>query len=217
MNELLYSFLLLALAHGLAVVLPGPDFVVVLGESLQKGRAAGRSTALGIGVGILTHCGLFLLGVSLLLEPFPRVYDLLRTVAALYLAALAIKTFWPRSQARLEPRPPEPPSKELARPVPRLAQDSFQRGFWTNLLNPKVALFFLALFTVIIDLKESSPWWQGLVSLYLAGATTAWFALVAQLATLDRFERFLTQRRSLLEKITGGVLLLVAMQLCFQR
>src|SRR4051794_31688078 len=81
----LAEFLTVALVHLLAVASPGPDFAVVLRESVTRGRPAGIFTALGVGSGIVLHVSYSLLGIGLLISQSILLFSLLKWLAAAYL------------------------------------------------------------------------------------------------------------------------------------
>jgi len=127
----------LALFTAAAAVLtatPGPDMLLIASPSLSQGRAAGFLTYAGIAVGSYLQAFAAAFGLSQLFILVPTAYDVLRWLGAAYLAYLAWTTL--RSQALLF-APGRVPAVSLRR--------IFLQGLWTNLLNPKMALFMLAL------------------------------------------------------------------------
>ena len=130
------EFLTVALVHLLAVASPGPDFAIVLRESVSNGRHAGIWTALGVGSGILLHVGYCLLGIGLIVSQSIVLFNLLKWLAAAYLIYIGIRA--------LQARPADPASAELAPLTTRSPRAAFARGFVTNGLNPKATLFFLS-------------------------------------------------------------------------
>ena len=85
------EFLTVALIHLLAVASPGPDFAVVLKESVAHGRRAGLFTAWGVGTGILLHVAYSLLGIGLLVSQSVLLFNLLKYLAAAYLVYIGIR------------------------------------------------------------------------------------------------------------------------------
>lgn len=167
----LNEFLLVALVHLLAVISPGPDFAVVIRNSVGSGRRAGLVTALGVGCGILVHVTYSLLGIGLIVSQSAWLFNLLKLAAAGYLFYLGIKALRANPNmliTELTPRPPLSSAK------------AFSNGFVTNGLNPKATLFFLSLFTLVIS-PQTPIGIQAFYGLYLALATGAWFCLVALL------------------------------------
>lgn len=127
----------LALFTAAAAVLtatPGPDMLLIASRSLSQGRVAGFLTYAGIAVGSYLQAFAAAFGLSQLFVLVPTAYDVLRWLGAAYLAYLAWMTL--RSQAPLF-APGHVPAVSLRR--------IFLQGLWTNLLNPKMALFMLAL------------------------------------------------------------------------
>ena len=94
------EFLTVALVHMLAVASPGPDFAIVLRESVSNGRHAGIWTALGVGSGILLHVGYCLLGIGLIVSQSIVLFNLLKWLAAAYLIYIGIRA--------LQARPADP-------------------------------------------------------------------------------------------------------------
>jgi len=135
-----HSLLLFAGAGLLLNVTPGPDVLYILGRSLSQGRSAGVLSALGIGAGCLVHVVAAALGLSALMLTLPGAYDAVRLAGAAYLVWLGVKAL--RSSAG-------------ALQVQALTPVSPRRIFWqgalTNVLNPKVALFFLAFLPQFAD------------------------------------------------------------------
>ena len=126
----LTEFLTVALIHLLAVASPGPDFAVVVRESVTHGRRAGTWTALGVGSAIFLHVGYSLLGIGLIVSQSIVLFNALKWAAAAYLLYIGFKA--------LRAQPAKPASEEdLHREVgERTARGAFTSGFVTNGLNP---------------------------------------------------------------------------------
>ena len=129
-----FHSLLLFIAAGLLLNLtPGPDLLYIIGRSLSQGRAAGIVSALGIGAGCLFHITAAALGLSALMRATPLAYDLVRYAGAAYLVYLGARALRSRQN----------PLEVQALALVSLGK-IFRQGVITNVLNPKVALFFLA-------------------------------------------------------------------------
>jgi threonine/homoserine/homoserine lactone efflux protein len=126
----LAPFFAAALALNLA---PGPDMTYVAARSLAQGRRAGIISALGIAVGCLFHIAAAAFGIAVLLRAVPQAYTAVRLVGAAYLLYLGMMMIW--RAGRGDGDVPIAPASELA---------IFRQGVVTNILNPKVALFFVA-------------------------------------------------------------------------
>jgi len=132
--------LLLFVAAGLLLNLtPGPDVLYIVTNSLRSGARAGVVAALGINAGCFVHIFAAALGVSALLAASATAFTVLKWAGALYLMWIGAKLLFataPSADADLA---------ALARAQPSLPlRGVFMGGFWTNVLNPKVAIFFLA-------------------------------------------------------------------------
>jgi RhtB (resistance to homoserine/threonine) family protein len=172
------EFFTVALIHLLAVASPGPDFAIVVRESVAFGRRAGVFTALGVGAGIFVHVAYSLLGIGLIVSQSIVLFNALKWLAAAYLLYIGIKA--------LRAKPAGPASAELSlEQAVRSPRAAFTTGFVTNGLNPKATLFFLSLFTVVINPHTPLAVQAG-YGIYLALATALWFCLVAMLFSQPR-------------------------------
>ena len=118
---------------------PGPDMLFVAGSSAVHGRRAGVLAALGVGAGCLLHVALAAVGLSALLAASATAFALVKWAGAAYLVWVGISMLRARTQAHV-PAANEPAGATPAQGDSRV----FWQGAWTNALNPKVALFFLA-------------------------------------------------------------------------
>ncbi len=199
------EFLTVALVHLLAVASPGPDFAVVVRESVTQGQRAGLWTALGVGSGIFVHIAYSLLGIGLIVSQSILLFNLFKWLAAGYLVYLGWKA--------LRARPQLEAATLTAGPVPtRRARQAFTVGFVTNGLNPKATLFFLSLFTVVIS-RDTPLAVQAGYGLYLACATTLWFCLVAWLFSRDRVRAGFARMGHWFDRVTGAVLIALGARL----
>ena len=140
--------LLLFMAAALTLNLtPGPDMLYVAARSAGEGRAAGIASALGIGAGTLVHIAAVALGLSALLAAVPVAYTAVRLAGAAYLVYLGVRALLGAGRAHAA-------GPALA-PAPLGAV--FRQGVITNVLNPKVALFFLAFLPQFVDASRGSP------------------------------------------------------------
>ena len=198
------EFLTIALAHLLAVASPGPDFAIVVRQSVTGGTRMGVWTSAGVGSGILVHVAYCILGVAILLTQSTTLFMVMKYVAAAYLVYLGVMSLRakPHSEAELH-------LEDAARLSPGQA---FWRGFLTNGLNPKATLFFLALFTVVID-SNTPTLIQVFYGLYLAVATFAWFAMLSSILGREQVRKTMLKSGVWFERCMGVLLLLLAIQI----
>ena len=135
--------LLLFIAAGLLLNLtPGPDVLYVVSHALRSGARAGMVAALGITAGCFVHIFAAAVGVSALMAASATAFALLKWAGAAYLVYVGLRLLRPGPAAlvRLDAAPADAAQRQDASAYRAI----FLRGFWTNALNPKVALFFLA-------------------------------------------------------------------------
>ena len=193
------EFMTVALVHLLAVASPGPDFAVVVRESVTQGRQTGSWTAFGVGCGIFVHVAYSLLGIGLIVSQSIVLFNLFKWLAAGYLIYLG----WRALRAR--PMNLDVAGEAGSRVV-RSAWQAFVVGFVTNGLNPKATLFFLSLFTVVIS-PDTPLLVQAGYGVYLAGATALWFLLVAWLFSRGRVRAGFARMGHWFDRLTGAVLI----------
>ena len=121
-------------------ITPGPDTLYILGRSASQGWRGGAVAALGIGAGLLVHTFAAALGVSALLAASATAFTILKWVGAAYLVYVGLFLLL---RPALQPSAPALRAAEM--------RTVFLQGFLTNVLNPKVALFFLAFLPQFVD------------------------------------------------------------------
>ena len=132
----------------LLIVAPGPDIVFLVSQGVRRGARAGLSTAMGLATGNLVHTLFAALGISAVFQTSAIAFNLLKYAGAAYLLFLAWKIMRTTAVLRMN---------ELAPEAPR---SLFWRGFLMNVLNPKVALFFLAFLPQFVSARVGPPWLQ---------------------------------------------------------
>eukprot|EP01034_Spumella_vulgaris_P045780 gene45780-57047_t len=129
--------LLLFIAAGLLLNLtPGPDVLYIVTHALRNGARAGCVAALGITAGCFVHIFAAAAGVSALMAASATAFTVLKWIGAAYLVYVGIRMLMSRAPSAI--------SLDGSAPLLTDLKTIFLRGFWTNALNPKVALFFLA-------------------------------------------------------------------------
>tara|TARA_R110001592_G_scaffold298362_1_gene569101 strand:+ start:102101 stop:102748 length:648 start_codon:yes stop_codon:yes gene_type:complete len=191
------EFLMVAAVHLLAVMSPGPDFAVVIRNSVSAGRKAGVLTALGVGSGICLHVGYSLLGIGLIVSQSAWLFNMLKVLAAGYLLYIGFRAL---SSQPVKPGAVAIQDKTLS------SSKAFTNGFITNGLNPKATLFFLSLFTVVIS-PQTPITVQAGYGIYLALATAAWFCMVAAVFSHSRVRRGFVRMGHWFDRLMGAVLI----------
>lgn len=159
----------------LAVMSPGPDFIMTVQNSVRHGTRAGVATALGIALANLIHIAYVHVGIGALIAHSLLAFSLLKLLAAAYLIYLGYKAL--RSRAGTTDI-----VIDAATPRSTALRAAFGQGFVTNALNPKAAIFWLSYLTIVVDPAMPSAVLWGFIALLLLTAFV-WFSLVAYCLT----------------------------------
>ena len=133
MIEILFSFVL---ATTILAISPGPDNIFVLTQSIVNGKKFGLATVLGLMTGCIIHTTLVAFGVSSIIKQNENLYLIIKILGASYLLYLAYKVYKSNSKIAIE----------TDNVKQKTTLQLFKTGFWMNVLNPKVTIFFLAFF-----------------------------------------------------------------------
>lgn len=201
------EFLSVALAHLLAVASPGPDFAIVLKQSLTHGRRTAIWTSIGVGSAILLHVTYSLLGLGLLIRSSAVWFDVIKYAGALYIAWLGVQAL------RAPRRTVADGSTDSALSVPK-ARVAFLAGFLTNALNPKATLFFLSLFVLLVS-PATPRWVQAAYGAWMTVTTMAWFCLVSCFFTRPQLRAAFLRHGHWIDRALGVVFLGFAASLAF--
>ena len=201
------SILAFAGIAALLTILPGADMALVAKVTLLDGKRAAFLTSLGICAGLPIHSTASALGLSLILATSAEAFTVVKYAGAAYLAYLGIRTI------RDSLRPAADPHVAAART--RGAAAAFAQGWLSNVLNPKVALFYLTFLPQFI-----SPGDNVLAkSLLLAGIHAvlglAWLPLYAY--AIDQIGVLIRGARRWLERLSGAALIALGVRLAFER
>lgn len=200
------EFLTVAVVHLLAVASPGPDFAMVMRQSLVAGRRAAIWTSIGIGLGILIHVAYTLLGLGLIISQSVQVFNLLKLVGAGYLLYIGWKSLRAKSVSSATAADTGETIREC------LPAQALRIGFLTNALNPKATLFFLSLFSVIIN-PDTPQVMQLVYGLYMSVATGIWFCGLSLVLTQSRVRRGFSRFGHWIERVMGMVLIALGIRL----
>lgn len=196
-----------ALAALVLVLTPGPNMIYCISRTLCQGRAAGLMSLAGVLLGFLVHLLAAALGLTALLMAVPLAFDAIRLAGAAYLLWLAWQAVKPGGSGPFQARqlPFDPPGT------------LFRMGFLTNLLNPKVAMFYLSFFPQFLHPERGPVLLQslqlGAVQIGVSGSVNALLVLGAGAVTawLSRSRGWLLAQRW----IMGGVLGALALRIAF--
>ena len=188
------------------IIAPGPDMLYVITRGMTHGRGAGVLSAIGVICGILVHTTAAALGLTLIFQTSAFAFLIVKYIGAVYLVYLGIKAWQDRSTFRLQ-------ASSFVMDAPRL----FWQGLLSNVLNPKIAIFFLAFLPQFVDKGGG----QVTLQLVFLGLTFAFFGLCFLLAVgyaSGSIASWLTGRpryAKSLQRVSGGILIGLGVRLAF--
>ncbi|WP_175761235.1 LysE family translocator [Burkholderia ambifaria] len=158
-------------------ITPGPDTAYIVGRSVAQGRGAGLMSAFGISAGCCVHALACAFGLTALLAASATAFTVIKLVGAAYLIYLGVRMIIARQAA--EASGAEAAQGTAAKPLHQL----FMQGFWTNVLNPKVVLFFVSFFPQFVSADSPHKAWAFLtLGAVFVAMSTVWTSLVAWVA-----------------------------------
>jgi threonine/homoserine/homoserine lactone efflux protein len=197
-------FALFVAASWALVVAPGPDMLYVITRGMSHGRRAGILSALGVIAGILVHTTAAALGLSMILQTSALAFMIIKFAGALYLLYLGVKTWFDKSAFQVHA------ISSAASPG-----TLFGQGVLSNVLNPKVAIFFLAFLPQFVDRENGNV----TVQMIVLGMTFALFGLCFLLVvgySAGSIGKWLTrqpQYTHLLRRLASSILIILGIRL----
>ncbi|NOK05422.1 MULTISPECIES: LysE family translocator [Myxococcus] len=194
----------------LALILtPGPDTMFVLARSMGQGRKAGIVSALGIFVGCLFHIAAAAFGLSTLLATSALAFSVVKWGGAAYLVWMGVQMLRSKDTA----------AEAVQALPPAGLWRIFRDGVVTNVLNPKVAVFFLAFLPQFVDASAGSTGLQFLgLGLMFSVTGTSWLVLLAAFAgAFGGWMRRNPRVAAWQKRVTGGVFVALGARLALQR
>jgi threonine/homoserine/homoserine lactone efflux protein len=200
----IHDLLVFIAAALLLIVTPGPDTALVVGQSLRNGARGGVLAALGVVAGCCVHVTAAAIGFSALLLASAAAFNAIKWIGVCYLAFIGLQMMFAAGDATAVPNGKAPGPGRTA----------FWQGFFSDVLNPKVALFFLAFLPQFID-ANSPDKAAGfvLLGLMFTAAGAAWLTFVA--LTASRSAARLGGAKAWFERLIGAALVAVAARLAF--
>lgn len=204
--EYLPEFLTVALVHLLAVISPGPDFILITRNSMVYSRKTGIYSAIGLSLGILVHVAYSLAGIAILIASSVILFSAMKFIGAAYLIYIGYKSLKSKYSN------PEDIHLEKSKDLTKL--EALKMGFITNVTNPKATLFFLSLFTLVIS-PNTPLWVKSLYGVEMVIVQAFWFILVASVFSANIIKNKVAKFQQVIEKVMGGILILLGIKLAF--
>lgn len=203
--DYLPQLLTIAGVHLLAVISPGPDFVMITKNSLLHSRRNGIYSSIGLGLGILTHVAYCMAGIGLLISQSIVLFNAIKLIGAAYLIYIGVK-------ALLSKDKPSSINDDKQREL--TDWQAFRMGYITNVTNPKATLFVLSLFTLVIS--ATTPLVVKVaIGLEMAIVTALWFSLVSVILSHNVVKGRFSSVQHRLEQVMGAVLVALGLKVAF--
>jgi RhtB (resistance to homoserine/threonine) family protein len=185
------SLLSIGLVQLLAVMSPGPSFLITARTAVARSRSEGVKVALGLGVGTILWAVAALLGLNVLFRAVPPLFMAMKVVGALFLLWIAYQIFR---------HAPAPVALDGAKG--EAVANPFMKGFLTQISNPKVAVFFGSIF--IAMLPAEVPLWMTLALVVIVTFNEVWwYSVVALFFGSGRVRRFYLAAKKWIDRATG--------------
>ena len=204
MNE----FLIIAGALFLALLAPGPDFAMILKQSITYGKRASIISSIGIGMGISVHVIYTILGIGLIISKSIVMFNIIKYMGAAYLIYIGYKSL-KSSGMKLQNE-----SLESCEKISDLK--SFTIGFLCNALNPKATLFFLSIFTVVVSI-DTPMYIQAIYGVFCIFATMFWFVGTSLILSQQRVRSFFNTFGKWFDRTVGVVLISLGIKVALSK
>lgn len=181
---------------------PGPSLAVVIRNNLNFNRLAGILTSLGHGLGIGVYATAAVLGLGFILKANQMVFFIIQILGLIFLFLLGLMfIFQKRTDQNVEEHQHQ--------------FNSFFQGFVIAVINPKILIWFTAIYSQFININANIIFNTTLV-LTASIIDALWYILVSFLVTGYGLKNFLIERKKMIQKITGSLLILIALSLLYK-
>ncbi len=170
----------------LIIIIPGADMALVANNTIRRGRAAGFRTVAGAGLGLGVHASAAVAGLSAVIATSATAFSVVKVAGAIFLIWLGLATLWAtyspsiKPELHTEPRDTAARGEEPGSPLergPSTGRDPFLQGFLTNVLNPKLAVFFLSFLPQFVSSNASATPQIVILSAVFISMGAAWLSV----------------------------------------
>ena len=180
----------------LGAMSPGPSMVVVINNAIFKGRFHGILTSLGHGIGIGMYALFAVLGVALIIKTNLFVFNVIKSLSIIFLIYLGIKSIVGKDKLDFD-------EKDLSGGFA-----SFLQGVSISLLNPKIFIWFVAIYSQFMSIENGKAF--NLILIHTAGIVdTVWYVVLTLLVTSNIALEFFKNKNVLLKKFVGSVFIII--------
>lgn len=183
---------------------PGPDFVMIIRNSAVGTRVSGVMTAVGLGLGILTHASYTIFGLGVLIARSSIAINAIKYCGASYIAYIGVRALMSKKQPLHDIHVKGGDEKTMT------PWQGFRMGYLTEILNPHAATFILSL---LLSVQLSPLLWRMTYGLSMAGSSIIWYSIAAVFLTGKSFRQKFLSVRHIIDRVAGIILLLLALRL----
>jgi RhtB (resistance to homoserine/threonine) family protein len=205
------NFYLFVITCIFLIILPGPDTAIMTKNILTVGKQGGFKTMLGICCALSIHTLTAIVGLSAIIAKSALLFSIFKYIGAVYLIYLGIKSLWAlRSKETTEI------SETIAKSKHK-NESSFKQGFFTNLLNPKIAVFFLTFLPQFVNPGSHTFMPFLILGITYIILTVVWYLFYIYL--LNQISTFMKkpQTQKIIEGITGTILIGFGIKLALEK
>lgn len=190
------------------VLVPGPDFAVVVPNAL-RGRWAGIATAFGTASGLAVHAGIAAAGLSAIVLASDLAFSAVKYLGAAFLVFLGLRSLWKSRGSHPEQ---EVPAVERSRALTR--RGAYRQGLLVNVLNPKAPLIYLSIMPQFLQPNLSSTGQLAAMSAILVGLALTWYVVLTLLVSVMR--PIIEQFRVWIDRVTGVILIVLGVRVALE-
>ena len=198
----LHLWLSLAVICIMGALSPGPSLAVVVKNTLFGGSTQGYATAISHGLGVALYAAITALGIGIIIVQSTLIFTIIQYTGAAFLLYLGVKAIFSKKQnITLEENNSQETNQQTV--------NGWRDGFLIAFLNPKLAIFFLALFSQFVSAEASNQ--QKVIMVATVGIIdTAWYVIVAYTFSRGVILNKLKRNSHIIDRITGSFLILLA-------
>ncbi|MED1471161.1 LysE family translocator [Bacillus salipaludis] len=205
---MIHNFYLFIIMCIVLIILPGPDTAITTKNTLTIGKVGGLRTVYGTCCALMIHTTAAVVGLSAIIVKSAMVFSIFKFVGALYLFYLGVKTLWSLKNKK---------TNEIIPKNTYQGHSCFKQGFLTNLLNPKVAVFFLTFLPQFVDGSSQTFLPFLLMGITYTVLTVIWFLFYISL--INQISAFIKKPsvNKVMEGVTGLVLIVFGLKLALEK
>ncbi|MBV4365681.1 LysE family translocator [Erwinia sp. BNK-24-b] len=195
---MLETSLLIFTISALGMLSPGPDFFLIIKNAARYPRRAALMTALGVNCAVATHMTYCVAGLAVVITTTPWLFMLLKYAGAAYLIYVGIQALLSRGNSKMDLSNVAAENTSLKK--------AFMQGYLCNLLNPKATLFFLSMFTQVLNVHSGlgeKIWYAGII----LTLSSIWWPTLVVLIQSAPVRRGLAKAQKIIDRLLGTVLI----------